>query len=130
MSETKIEGPRGFAVLLQRIDDGELHEELSTTLQELTEKLTEHAERTESTAKGSITITLSLAAKANGTVSVEADVKTKEPKAKRPGSVFWVTDGNNLSSENPRQTRLPLREVAGNTKAREVEVVDLPARSV
>ena len=112
MTTTKdTEGPRGFAVLVQQIDDGELHAELSAEIKRLSGDLSEHAEKTGATAKGAITLTLSLSAKANGTVSVEADVKTKSPKAKRPGSTFWITKGGNLSAENPRQARLPLREV-------------------
>lgn len=111
MSEKKKEGPRGFAVLVQQIDDGVLHAELSEAVQEITSKLAEQAGHTGLTAKGALTLTLGFAAKKNGTVDIVADVKTKMPKPVRGGSVFWVTDGGNLSPSNPRQQRLPLREV-------------------
>ncbi len=129
MTTPKDEGARGFAVLVQQIDDGMLHAELSEVVQEISGELSKHAINTGGVAKGSITLTLNLSAKANGTVSVEADVKTKRPKAKRPGSVFWLTAGDNLSPENPRQTKLPLREVP-RAEAREVTDTVTPVKNV
>ena len=120
------EGPRGFAVLLQQIDDGELHTELSEAVQELTTDLTDQVENMGADAKGTITLVLSLAARRNGTIDVGAEVKVKTPKPKRANTLFWPTKGGNLSSENPRQTTLPLREVA---PAAPPIALDAPARA-
>jgi hypothetical protein len=38
-------------------------------------------------------------------------VAVKEPEAARERTVFWTTPSGNLTVENPRQTKLPLREV-------------------
>lgn len=120
MTKKKDEGPRSAAVLLQHIDDGELHAELSETIQRVSSELVEIAEHASGKASGSITLTLKLAAKSNGTVAVSADVKSKTPKVVRPGSTFWLTDGGNLSPENPRQAKLPLKPVEGPTAVREL----------
>lgn len=125
------EGPRGFAVVLQQVDEGSLHGELSETLQKVTRELAEYADKFTTVAKGAITLTLGFAVDPNGTVTVEGDIKTKLPKARRARSLFWLTKGHNLSAENPRQTKLPLREVPSNRdKAREVAEGSAPARSV
>lgn len=131
MTEKADEAPRGFAVLIQQIEDGECHGELSEAVQTMTQKLMDHLEKYGVDAKGSITLTLGFAARRNGTIEVQADVKAKHPKAKRAGSVFWATKGGNLSVDNPRQTRLPLREVPNGAAApRDVPTDARPARTV
>ena len=63
------------------------------------------------------TITLKLAirpaGKAHGAVTVQDDIKMTLPKQDRPASFFFADDKGNLLREDPRQTRLPLRMVAG-----------------
>lgn len=120
MTKKKDEGPRSAAVLLQQIDDGELHAELSETIQRVSSELVEIAEHASGKASGTITLTLKLAAKSNRTVAVSAALTSKTPKVVRPGSTFWLTDGGNLSPENPRQAKLPLKPVEAPVEAREL----------
>jgi hypothetical protein len=122
------EGTRGFDAFLRHIDDGVLHADASKELHDLAAKLHDYVGAHGGIAKGSLILTISLAALANGTVDVVADVKTKEPKPKRARSVFWLTKGNNLSPENPRQQKLPLREVpaAPKDKPRDVAADGAP----
>ncbi len=96
---------------MRHIDDGILHSDASRDLHELAGKLHDYVGIHGGIAKGTLIVTINLSALANGTVDVVADVKTKEPKPKRARSVFWLTKGNNLSPENPRQQKLALREV-------------------
>ena len=125
------EPPRGFAVLLQQIDDGALHSEVSEALHTLNGQLAEYVSDYRQTAKGELVIRLSLAAHEDGTVKVLGEVKTKAPKKKQRGQLFWMTKGNNLSPESPRQTKLPLREVTPRaTEAVDVPVSAAPARGV
>lgn len=124
------EGPRGFAVMLQQVHDGELHGELSAELQKLVALLGEHSTKFQRPAKGAISLTLNITAVGH-TVEVVGDVKVKAPKTPRPRSVFWRTDGGNLSVENPRQTKLPLREVPpGPTVMRELAPEAAAPRSI
>jgi len=129
--DEKKEGPRGFAVVLQQIDEGALHGELSERLQALTKEIAEHVASSGNDARGSLTLTVSLAGRRNGTIEVTGDVKIKTPKVRRGGSVFWPTKSGNLSTENPRQGRLPLREVPGGAaQPRDVDADGRPARTV
>ncbi len=130
MAKESKEGVRGFAVLLQQLDEGSVHAELSEVVQRVTKELSELSDANGATAKGSITLTLSLAARSNGTVDVNADVKVKTPKPRRAASTFWATASGNLSPENPKQTRLPLREVTAAAEVpRDIALDNAPART-
>lgn len=109
--DEKTEGPRSFAVMLQQIGDGELHDDLGLRMQELVGNLRAFSERYQREGKGTLTLTLNVIAAGNGTIAVAGDVKVKTPTPKRAGSVFWPTAANNLTLENPRQQKLPLKEV-------------------
>ncbi len=124
----EAEGARDFAVFLRHIDDGILHTDASRELQALAAKLYEFSQTYGGVAKGALILTVNLSALENGTVDVIADVKVKEPKPKRARSVFWMTKGNNLSPDNPRQQKLPLREVpaAPKDKPRDVAADGAP----
>lgn len=115
------EGARGFAVLIQQLAEGAFHAEVSEEMQAVCKKLSELAYAYGSKQKGTLTLTLSLSADDNGTMTVDADVKTKTPKPRRERSLFFLTKGNNLVRENPRQRKLPLREVPGAGPVRDVE---------
>lgn len=123
---TNQEGARGFATILAQIGDGVLHSELSEKLQALNTVLFAHAEKF-SNAKGEITLTLKLSMDSMGTTDVTSEIKVKEPKRVSPKSVFWLSKGNNLVNENPKQTKLPLREVSASGKQ---EPRDVPATDV
>lgn len=112
-------GPRNFNHFLSQVQHGGLHDELSSTLQDVNNQLSEVAGDV-GKAKGTMTIVLSFAHERNGIVSVNADIKTKLPKISRASTVFWTTETGNLVNEDPRQQRLALREVAGSAAPREV----------
>ena len=114
--DPKDEGPRGFGPFLQQVGDGDFHTELSTTQQKLVADLFAYANKFQRNAKGTMTIALNFTVLGNGNVMVDGDVKTKTPKVPRAASMFFRTPGNNLSIENPRQQKLPLRDVGGGTK--------------
>lgn len=125
------EGPRSFSVLLQQVGDGDLHDELGLRMQELVAFLTAHSDRYQREAKGSLTLVLNIVAMGNGSLAVVGDIKTKTPTAKRAGSIFWRTPGNNLSVENPRQQKLPLREVPGGAaRTKDLSGEAAPARGL
>jgi len=125
------EGPRGFSVLLQQVQDGELHGELSAEVQKLVSQLGDHALKFQRPSKGSLTLVLNFTA-VGATVEVVGEVKVKAPKNPRQRSVFWATPGGNLSVDNPRQTKLPLREVppASHEQPRDVGTPGAAPRSV
>jgi hypothetical protein len=120
---------RSAGTLLQSLEDGQLLEDLSTNVLELNTKLTKHAEAV-GKAKGEIRLTLKFVADQGGTVSIDSDITIKEPKALRARTVLWTTKSGHLSSENPKQTKLPLREVDRPAAARDVAVAAPETRSV
>ena len=123
------DGPRAFSVILSQCEDGALHAELSEKMQALAKKMARHAENYGS-AKGTFTLKLSLSMDAMGTTQIDADIVIKEPKAGRARSVFWLNPSHNFLNENPRQTKLPLREVNLTKRTRDVLVDDRDTKSV
>lgn len=120
------EGPRSFAKFLSDLADGAAHAELSTELHGLVKALSDESDRTSRDAKGELTLKLRLSVAPNGTVTVNYDVAAKDPKPARSHGVFWVSPGGNLVNENPKQAKLPLRDV----KAPETRDVDAQAAPV
>jgi hypothetical protein len=112
---------RSFGALMQSLEDGQLHADLSDKLHELNGKLVRHAEST-GKAKGELVLKLKFNADNGGTVEIDCDLTIKEPKPARSRSVMWLTKESHLSAENPKQTKLPLREVA-QPKAEEARSV-------
>lgn len=127
---TPEEGPRGFGPFLSRVDDGRVYDDLGEQLQKLMGELDQYAQSF-GKAKGELSIALKFSVEANGVVGVTAEIKAKSPKVTRPKSIFWLTKGNNLSAENPRQQKLPLREVPSvGGAAREVAASAAEVRGV
>ena len=107
-----VEGPRSFPLVLQQVNHGSLDVELSEDFHRLLGVLAKEASAV-GKAKGKIGITLSIVVNANGVVTITADKKIIEPKPQRGEAIFWLTPGGNLTQSDPKQTKLPLREVAG-----------------
>lgn len=120
------EGARSFARFLEQIADGDAQRALSRELRELCLKLRDEAQGRSAPAKGELTLTLKLKAEPNDVVQVVYDIKTKQPKPIHPSGVMWMTKGGNLSPSNPRQQKLPLKEVGGIERESARDVGDEP----
>ncbi len=70
------------------------------------------------------TLTLKIAVKPStaGALAVKAEVSITKPKGLPPESLLWATPEGNLMSEDPRQTKLELRDVTP-APARELKTV-------
>jgi hypothetical protein len=121
--KTKDEGARSFSVVLAQVGDGDLHDELGDRLHELVGELKHQVEYFQRDAKGTLSLKLNVHARGDGSVVVTGDVAIKKPTRRRAGSTFFLTPGANLTLENPRQQKLPLREVPQGSRG----VKDLPA---
>ena len=75
------------------------------------------------------TLTLKIAVKPStaGALAVKADVSITKPKGLPPESLLWATPEGNLLGEDPRQSKLELREVTAEP-ARELKAA--PAEPV
>lgn len=107
----KDEGARGFSVILQELEDGSLHTELSELLQSTCSAIGAHAEAF-GKASGGLTITLRLSTERGGPMRVDAELSSKTPKVGRSQTIMWLSKGHNLVPHNPKQTRLPIRDVS------------------
>ena len=117
MAGTTIEGPRSFGVILAGLDDGSIHQELSEQLHRVVTELRDRSVTEDRKLSGSLVLTLKLDVR-KGVADVTADVATKLPRRRREPTTVWVTKGGNLTTEVPRQEKLPLREVpAGDAAA-------------
>lgn len=130
--EPREEGPRSFARFIEQVADGVVHSELSTELHKLTSTLQDEAVNRHAKAKGSLTLKMSFEVMPNGVVTIRYDLDTKTPKPARNEGVAWLTPkGGNVVFENPKQTKLPLREVGGTPEpARDVPAAATAAREV
>lgn len=72
---------------------------------------------------GTLKLTINVKPSTAGALAVKADVAITKPKGLPPESLLWPTPEGNLVGEDPKQTKLELREVAPAT-ARELKAVN------
>jgi hypothetical protein len=104
------EGSRAFGVMLNTLGEGAVQAEATEQLHDLVKHLLLDANHGGS-GKGKLTITLNLKAEREGTVAITSSVDVKAPKLALPKSTYWTTAQGNLTEHNPKQVKLPLREV-------------------
>lgn len=107
------EGPRSYSRFLEMLDDGTAHATVSEDLHELTKTIRDEALARHGSASGTITVVINLKCDEVGTVEATYESKTKLPKRKSSKTIVWLTKSGNITPENPRQQKLPLREVPG-----------------
>lgn len=107
--ETESEGPKPFGDFVRIAVEGEMHNEATTALHDLLCRLQDAS--LDGTAKGSFTLKVNLSADSGGVVDITYDVSTKAPKPRRAKGAMWLTKGANLTTQNPRQQLLGLREI-------------------
>jgi hypothetical protein len=126
----EVEGPRSFVSFLNNIADGEAEGELSYQLHELVKRMREESVARGDTVSGGLTLKLKFKVDNLGHVIVGYKVTKTEPDRKTSGAHFWLTKGNNLTVENPKQQKLPLREVpGGRARARDITEAKQPDES-
>ena len=105
-----------FSQFVQNLDEGGLHHDLTLGLTEVVAALNDA--RQAGTEKPVAAMTVKLAFKLDGqTIDVLGEFTTKLPKVKRERSTFWTTAANRLSRNNPKQQRLPFKDVTGERTA-------------
>lgn len=116
MSEQRSEGARSFSHLIATVGDGDLHADLSDAMNRLTRILKATAQERDSSASGRIVLTLDIEVDKKGVAEVEGSYTVKEPRARRHTvRALYVTAGGNLTAEDPRQQKLPMRSIATGT---------------
>lgn len=109
--EIREEGPRSFAVFMDRLADGRANEDASIELFKLGKAIQREIEH-ERKAKGELTVKFIFKADANGVVHISYEIKRKDPPTPTMPGVSWLTVDGNFVDQNPRQQSLPgIREV-------------------
>jgi hypothetical protein len=97
---------RAFADVLRDLTGGQTYEELGSALTEIVDAVMQ------TRRSGSLTLTLKIKSNGDSSVIITDDVKTKLPQPIRGETIFFTQAGGNLLREDPRQEKLPLRQVA------------------
>jgi hypothetical protein len=120
MSEILAPPARTFSQFLGEVESGEFQAYATEQLRDLIGAIGDHAANAGGgSAGGALNMKFKFKIK-NGVVEVSAEVETKKPKEVRQQSIFWVTEAGDLSIYNPRQFRMPFRDVSGPGEARTV----------
>jgi hypothetical protein len=92
---------RPFADILNALETGRVHRDLSNKLQQLTEAVAEtHKD-------GTLTITLKMTkSKISGAIEIDAKSTIKLPEPTRATSLFFIDKDLNLVRDDPRQGEL------------------------
>lgn len=100
---------KAFNEVFEQIGGGEALGRASDALTELGMAVAETLKA------GSVTITISMKPNGAGSVLMQAKVSSKIPSAPMLDSVFFVTSGGSLLRDDPRQEKLPLRDMTNVT---------------
>lgn len=107
---------KAFAHILQQLEDGQLHHDLTEAIPELIAALHEAAIENGGTAKGALTLKLAFKLE-GGVLQIDSGYALKLPEHKRLRTITWVTEANGISFSNPRQLGLPgVRDVSSRRK--------------
>lgn len=106
-----------FSQFIAQVDEGGLHHDLSVEVENIVAALNDAKQAGAKSPAAKLAITLAF--RLDGQViEVVGDFKSTMPKVKREKSVFWSTAKNRLTRNNPKQQRLPFRDItAGGTDA-------------
>lgn len=115
MSEEPKEGVRSFTRMLDHIGYGQAQIDLSQELHTVVGQLLDHSQRHDVPVKGKMKVTLDLEVEPHGELRITVGSSHTVSKPKSHGSTAWLSDGGNVTFENPRQTSLPLTEVIDKT---------------
>lgn len=113
--------PRGFAVLLQEFQQGELHGQLTVDFHKIVSETQDFVSVTNNKGKAKLVLTIDLEMHPNGVTNITTDIKTKAPRVKLPPSPMWVDKNGTLQAQDPRQANLFPRDVSAPRK----EAVDV-----
>lgn len=96
---------RQIADVLRDLTGGQTYDELNAALAEVVGAVV----RTRKA--GEISIKLKIKANGETSVMIVDEIKTKVPQEARGETLFFTTSNGDLIRDDPRQSKLPLREV-------------------
>lgn len=125
MSDTPTAAPapshtlRSFGAIIATLEDGDLEVDLRVAIREIVQGLNDEA--LDRGGKPTATLTLKLTFRHDGgAIDINAETDVKRPKKKRARTVFYTTEDNDLTRQNPRQSDMFPRRVADTREVRTV----------
>ena len=100
--EENPKAAKSFALFLQHLEDGQLNNELSVALQDLSKEMHDHSLSYGCGAKGKISISMDFVSQ-DGVFDIRSTFKVTKPVAPRIRSIAWTDENHNLLPNNPRQ---------------------------
>ena len=110
-----------FAAVLLSLDDGATHSELTESLRDLVARVRDTGKT------GTLTLTITVAPRAGtrNQIDVKDEIKLKLPEFARAASIFFVTEENEVSRQDPNQPPLEgIRFPGGRVNHRTGEIED------
>ncbi len=119
MSEHQL---RTLDQILSLADGGGFLADVLNEHQELQLSLVNHRQNYGGKAKGSLTLKISYELDGHGAVQQNCKLTVKQPEAPAAQYAKWMTDDGHLTPNNPRQTRMQIRDT--DTGRRELRAAD------
>lgn len=112
MSEPNAEAGKitSFTSFMQQVEGGKLHDDLTREIPDINGTLSNHVINNGGVAKGKLKLEVEFTLK-DGVMEVTGSYDVTLPKEKRGRSIFWLTPDNHFTQANPKQDRLPFRDV-------------------
>ena len=93
---------KSFGTLIQSLEEGQLHSDLTDQISEITKALQNHVINHGGSPKASLSLKLKFGLK-GGVIEVSANTDTPLPVSPRSQSILWPDENGNLCRQNPRQ---------------------------
>lgn len=96
---------RSIADVLRDLTGGQTYDELNAALAEVVGAVTKTRKA------GEVSLKLKIKANGESSVMITDEIKTKVPQDTRGETLFFTTANGDLIRDDPRQSKLPLREI-------------------
>lgn len=113
--------------LVCELDAGAFNTRASEALRALLSQL-HHRAQEDADASGKLSMEFSFKVQRSGKVDVTATFKTNAPAPRSESTTFYVTNRGRLSVRDPRQARLPFKQVTKGKGGRTVVEITTPAK--
>lgn len=113
--------------LVCELDAGSFNTRASDAMRELLSKLHQRAQE-DADAAGKLSMELSFKVQRSGKVDVVATFKTNAPAPRSESTTFYVTNRGRLSVRDPRQQRLPFKQITKGKAGRTVVEIHTPTK--
>ncbi|KJZ31650.1 hypothetical protein TW83_07765 [Paracoccus sp. S4493] len=112
---------RSLDQLLSLADNGDYLPDLLSRIEANNIEMRQFAQDFASSAKGKITLTIDMKTDRFGQVELVIEDKIVGPKPPKHKAVGWLTGDGALTTHNPAQSRMEVRDVGGHRELRTAE---------